>query len=166
MLYALIQGDSVTTYPLSLMTWRLDNPNTSLPQDPTEVQLNEQGIYEVFPTPQPAYDWITESCTEGTPEKTGEQWFQTWVVTQNTPAQIAVNEAQARQNNKTQASQLLTATDWTTIPDVSDPTVSNPYLENSAEFAAYRSQVRAIAVNPPVVVSVWPTAPQEVWVTQ
>lgn len=164
MLYALIQNNVVITYPLSLTAWRLDNPNISLPQDPTIAQLNEQGIYEVFPSLQPSYDWITETCAEGTPAKTGEEWLQTWVVTQNTPKQIAANEAQARANNKVQASQLLTATDWTTIPDVSDQAVSNPYLENSVAFAAYRSQVRAIAVNPPVTVNSWPVKPEEIWV--
>lgn len=65
--------------------------------------------------------------------------------------------------NKSTASQLLTETDWTTIPDVSNPDVSNPYLINSAEFAAYRSQVRAIAVNPPTTPAIFPAKPNEQW---
>lgn len=65
--------------------------------------------------------------------------------------------------NKQTATQLLYETDWTTIPDVADPALSNPYLMNSAAFAAYRSALRAIAVNPTAGELVWPTKPNEVW---
>lgn len=63
---------------------------------------------------------------------------------------------------KQQASALLYKTDWTTIADVADPTKSNPYLMNQAEFVAYRSQVRALAVNP-VIDPVFPTMPTAQW---
>jgi hypothetical protein len=63
---------------------------------------------------------------------------------------------------KQQASVLLTATDWTTIADVADPTKSNPYLLNQAEFAAYRSQLRQLAVYP-VAAPIWPIKPVSQW---
>ena len=56
---------------------------------------------------------------------------------------------QIQAQNKATASQLLTESDWTTQSSVADPAVSNPHLTNQAAFLAYRSQVRAIAVNPP-----------------
>jgi hypothetical protein len=65
---------------------------------------------------------------------------------------------------KEQASGRLYATDWTTIPDVADPTKSNPYLLNQAEFIAYRSQLRALAVNP-VENPVFPPVPTAQWGT-
>lgn len=68
----------------------------------------------------------------------------------------------AKSNCKAIASALLYETDWTTIPDVSDPQISNPYLINQSAFAAYRSQVRALAVNP-VANPVWPIKPTEQW---
>jgi hypothetical protein len=68
-----------------------------------------------------------------------------------------------RSINKQTAKTLLQETDWTTIPDVADPAVSDPYLTNAAEFAAYRSQVRQIAVNPPNEAVIFPLQPQEVW---
>ena len=65
--------------------------------------------------------------------------------------------------NKQTAQGLLSATDWTELPSVSDPT-SNPHLLNKADFVAYRDQVRAIAVNPPSTeVDPWPTKPNEQW---
>jgi hypothetical protein len=67
------------------------------------------------------------------------------------------------QQNKTTATNLLSETDWTSIADVSDPAVSNPYLMNQAEFLAYRSQLREIAVNPTAGFITFPTKPQEQW---
>ena len=64
--------------------------------------------------------------------------------------------------NKQTAQGLLSATDWTELPSVSDPT-SNPHLLNKADFVAYRDQVRAIAVNPPDTEWTPPTKPTEQW---
>ena len=65
--------------------------------------------------------------------------------------------------NKAQATSLLSATDWTAIASVADPSLSNPYLTNQAEFLAYRSAVRAIGVNPPTTAPVFPKVPTEQW---
>lgn len=66
------------------------------------------------------------------------------------------------EENKATASQLLTATDWTTIADVADP-INSPYLANQGEFISYRNLVRQIAVYPTAGDLVWPVAPTEVW---
>jgi len=67
-------------------------------------------------------------------------------------------------DNKTTASGLLSATDWTTIADVSNPQTANPYLANQAEFIAYRNAVRNMAVYPVEGNLTWPTVPTENWV--
>lgn len=69
---------------------------------------------------------------------------------------------QKKAANKAQASQLLAATDWTAMSAVADPAVSNPHLTNQVDFFAYRSALRAIAVNP-TVDPVWPSKPAEQW---
>jgi hypothetical protein len=63
---------------------------------------------------------------------------------------------------KAQATELLYKTDWTTIADVADPTKSQPYLLNQADFTAYRSSLRVLAVYP-VADPVWPVKPAEQW---
>ena len=63
---------------------------------------------------------------------------------------------------KSTASELLSQTDWTSISDVANPAISNPYLLNQSEFLAYRSTIRNYAVNP-VAEPVWPTQPTEQW---
>jgi hypothetical protein len=87
-----------------------------------------------------------------TPKPTQEDLDALWPFTQETIA---------KQNCKRTASELLYATDWTTIPDVALPE-NNPYLTNQADFIAYRNQLRQLAVNP-AVNPVWPTKPTEQW---
>lgn len=69
------------------------------------------------------------------------------------------------EENKIAAMSKLQATDWTTIPDVSDPTKSNPYLSNVQDFIAYRNAVRQYAINPVAGEINWAVLPQEVWTT-
>lgn len=92
--------------------------------------------------------WLSE-----TPKPTQEELDALWPSTQETIA---------TQDCKKQAKELLYETDWTSIPDVGNPDASNPYLVNQAAFIAYRSQIRALAINP-VVNPVWPTQPTEQW---
>jgi hypothetical protein len=66
--------------------------------------------------------------------------------------------------NKTTAIGLLQATDWTQIPSVSDPALSNPYLSNKLAFDQYRNDVRQYAVYPVEGNITWPTVPTENWI--
>jgi hypothetical protein len=77
-------------------------------------------------------------------------------------AEIAsLNANAANQACQQQASALLYATDWATIPDVAS-TTNNPYLTNQDEFIAYRNTVRKYAVNP-VANPIFPTQPVAKW---
>lgn len=65
-------------------------------------------------------------------------------------------------SNKAEAERRLAATDWVNQPDVYDP-ANTPHLTNRDAFIVYRSQVRAIAVNPVAGNLNWPTEPTAVW---
>jgi hypothetical protein len=78
----------------------------------------------------------------------------------NTP--VPPQPPTAEQNKETAVSKLQ-ATDWATIPDVADPTKSNPYLSNAQDFVTYRNAVRQYAVYPVAGDINWPVEPQEVW---
>lgn len=155
-MYAKLNNGVIEKYPYSYSQLQADNPGTSFPADPTDALLAEWDVYPVVPTPQPNYDPLIQSIQEVNPVQKDGVWVQTWNV-QNLP------DDQCKQNNKNQAVYLLQQTDWTSIPDVANPSLSNPYLTNQAEFIAYRSQIRAIAVNPPIVVDSWPVCPDEIW---
>lgn len=146
-------------YPLYQYQIQQEYPNTSFPTPfvpPAEYA-------PVIESPQPTYNPITQTVQQNTPEETDGQWYQTWVVVDLDPEQIAYNEDQAKAANKAMAESLLQQTDWTATVDINDPQYSNPYLANQTEFLAYRSSVRQIAVNPPVTVETWPTKPNEQW---
>jgi hypothetical protein len=81
-----------------------------------------------------------------------------WDEANNPPPYVPTAE-----DNKLKAIKLLQDTDWTTIPDVSDPTKSDPYLFNVNDFVTYRNAVRQYALNPVAGDITWPTLPQEVW---
>ena len=87
-----------------------------------------------------------------------------WTAAANPPPPPAPTPEEIQAQNKATASSLLQQTDWTATVDISNPQYSNPYLMNQDDFLAYRSAVRAIAVNPPTtLVTVWPTLPAEQW---
>lgn len=153
MSYALIKNNKVSKYPYSLREFSIDHPNVSLPQEPTETQLNEVGLYNVIPMPQPTIDY-TKNITEGTPTLVNSIWTQNWVVTDATESQIQTREEETKVKNKEKAMQLLTETDWTQMPDVN--------LINKDEFTAYRAALRQIAINPQIDIT-WPTKPSEQW---
>jgi len=86
-----------------------------------------------------------------------------WDEANNPPIPVPVPPTAGQ--NKATAISLLQQTDWTQIPSVSDPALSNPYLANKNAFDIYRNSVRQYALNPVAGDIAWPTIPQEVWTT-
>jgi len=82
-----------------------------------------------------------------------------WNATNNPPPP----SLPSAEDNKYTAISLLQQTDWTQIPSVSDPALSNPYLANKNAFDIYRNSVRQYALNPVAGDIIWPTIPEEVW---
>lgn len=107
--------------------------------------------------------WINK--IDGSVEKitTFPDWAQQCVDIYNAALPVPEPVPTPEELNKQAASAELYATDWTTIPDITDPTKSNPTLTNQAEFYAYRNQLRAIAVNPPTTLVNLPVRPQAKW---
>lgn len=75
---------------------------------------------------------------------------------------VVLQDQYAVQTCKDTAVTILNNTDWTSIGDVGNPSMSNPYLANQAAFIAYRNQIRNYAINP-VADPVWPTEPTVQW---
>ena len=100
--------------------------------------------------PNQILSWNTEKLGEQPTQEQLDEAYPIW------------EQQQKADQNSAQAKTILTNTDWTSIADVANPLKSNPYLMNQAEFTAYRSTIRNIAVNP-TWDAVFPTAPTEVW---
>jgi hypothetical protein len=132
------------------------------PKDLTPEQALELGVFPLQIVTPPYHNPISQALVLADAVLVNGVWTQVYEVVELSPEQIAYNEEQARQANKAQASTLLQETDWVELPSVSDP-ASTPYLTNANEFLAYRSALRAIAVNPPTEPAVFPSKPDEVW---
>lgn len=109
---------------------------------------------KIFPVAEPLY-WI--DC----PADCTTEW--TYQEGEFIPPIPPAPPIPTAEENKQTAMSLLQATDWTAIPDVSDPTKSSPYLANVADFETYRNAVRQYAITPVEGNINWPTLPEEVW---
>jgi hypothetical protein len=122
--------------------------------------------YEEFNEEMPAsanatdpYAHIHEIWTNGIAGEYGE-------IAEFEPEPIPPIVPPSAEQNKEKAVRLLQESDWTATESIADPQISNPYLTNQADFLAYRSALRAIAVDPQEGFITWPTRPDEVWSSQ
>lgn len=150
MYLALILNNTVSVYPYGLVQFKQENPNVSLPIEPTEEQLNEQNIYIVHQKNKPVYDPVRETCIEVDPVFT-DKWEQSWLVSSLSEQEINNNIQQQWFVIRQQRDQLLSSCDWTQLPDVSIP--------NKADWAAYRQSLRDITDQIDPYNIVWPTQP-------
>ena len=96
-MYAKLNEGMVSVYPYHIQTLRLENPNTSFPNN-IEVDfesLEEFNVVRVFPTEKPTHDPMTKKVVEGTPVANEEgRWEQVWEVVPLDAAEMnAVREA-------------------------------------------------------------------------
>lgn len=144
-----------------LPQWEQTFPETSFPNPIPVETLNEFGADVVLDGPYPSCGTYQYVISGPVIEQDGA-WYTSFIVEDMDAEQIAAKNVELAANNKTQATTILTNTDWTAIPDVADPLKSTPYLMNQADFVAYRSTVRNIAVNP-TFDAVFPEMPVEQW---
>ena len=149
MLIAKVQDNQV----IELEDYRVLFPNTSFPSTGPNAEFLAANSCMTVTVFKP-YNSFTEKLVAVNPYIEDNQVF-TVAVEPLTEEEIAARDESAKAKIKAQAMQLLTDTDWTQMPDVT--------LFNKQEFTDYRTVVRAIALNPPVTVTEWPTKPEEVW---
>lgn len=134
---------------------KLDLSSCNIPADVHALQWQDTAGWIEFSTPienQPITElpaWANCCMTK---------WIEA-----DTPVPPQPPQPPTAEQNKQMAVSKLNGTDWTTIPDVEDPTKSNPYLSNAQEFITYRNAVRQYAVYPVAGKINWPTIPQEIW---
>jgi hypothetical protein len=97
-MYALLNAEGqIETYPYSVSQLQADNPGTSFPSPMPDERLAEWNVVVVVATTPPTVP-PEQNVTEGTPAETDGIWYQTWVVTDKTPEQIAEYNNQQKQN--------------------------------------------------------------------
>ena len=150
-MYVFAPNQTVEIFPYSIGDLRRDNPNTSYPRNPSDAVLAEWNVFPVTDKPTPAYNPATQNCNQANPTLIDGKWEMAWAVTPATPEQIAERTSAKESEVRQQRNQLLSACDWTQLPDAPVP---------PAPWAAYRQQLRDVtgqAGFPWDVV--WPEAP-------
>ena len=151
MTYVLAPNQTVEIYPYSIGDLRRDNPNTSYPRNPSDAVLASWNVFPVTDEPTPAYNPATQNCNQIDPTLIDGKWVMTWAVTPATPEQIAERTSAKESEVRQQRNQLLSACDWTQLPDAPVDT---------ATWATYRQELRDVTAQAgfPWEV-VWPEEP-------
>lgn len=102
-----------------------------------------------------AYEWKQHA-------ETFDVYTGAWYWSDKPTEYVAPAPQPTAEQNKDRAVKLLQETDWVNQPDVINTSL-NPHLLNQGDFLVYRSQLRAIAVNPTAGNLDWPVKPQEQW---
>jgi len=139
-MYVLAPNQTIETFPYSIGDLRRDNPGTSFPADPSEQSLAEWSVFPVVDAPMPAYDAVTQNCTQVNPTLLAGRWTVTWQVTNATPEQI---DARIRINANYRAfwDALLASTVYSAIRTQS--MASLPMNTLATEFIALLGDAKA-----------------------
>lgn len=166
-MYVKLENNIPIKWPVSESEVRDSAPNSSLPEYLSPEILNNLGygifVYNGYPV---EYDPELQNIEEIAPVLKDGKYQQSYKITEKyTPSEKQkFLEEKIKNYNKMIASSLLQETDWTATIDINKAEYSNPYLMNQSDFLNYRSQVRAIAVNPPdTTIETWPTKPDAIW---
>lgn len=152
-MYIKVVNGIIEQYPYSTGQLAADHPNTSFPENPNLNLLAEFNVFPVTQVSMPTVDY-TKNVTEGTPVLDNGEWKQVWVVNDVDPSEAAKRLEDKSNDIRTQRNRLLSATDWTQIPD-------SPLDINQKQlWSAYREDLRDLPDQPgfPWTVS-WPQSP-------
>jgi len=142
MIYVKTIDGEASVFPYDLRQLRADNPNTSFPKEISTEMLEGYGVFAVIEN-KPECDPYVQTLSAGTPVLRDGQWQVDYTAT-NIP------EAEAEEVIRNARHEMLYATDWMALSDVT----------MSDEMTAYRQALRDITEQEgfPFAV-VWPTKP-------
>jgi len=136
-MYVLAPNNVVQTWPYSIVQLRLDNPETSFPDniyDPETVSdelLASYNVFPVAPTPEPAYNEQTQRVEEVNPTFDGSTWSEGWQIIELTPEQQQLKTETKAYEVRQERDKLLEKCDWTQLPDTPvDPAAWTTYRQN------------------------------------
>lgn len=148
-----ITNNAVDQYPYTVGNLRSDNPNTSFPKKVPTTTLEAWGVYNVTVADDPSYDALTHKIVSAdTPSLVGGSWTITKTAVALTAEEIQANSDAEAQVVRIKRDDLLAATDFYALSDVT----------MSAEMATYRQALRDITAHssfPYLQDSDWPVKP-------
>ena len=148
-MYALVSDGAVVASDISINQWRIEHPNISLPLEPTQEQLNEQGIYTIELAPQPPIDHTQNA--ESSVVFDGTKCLQEWLVSPASEQKITERTNTKVADVRADRNKRLADCDWTQLPDAP---------VDAQAWATYRQALRDITAQAGFPWDVqWPVAP-------
>lgn len=92
-MFVFIKNNQVSEFPYSIQQFRIDNPNISIPVEPTDEQLTGLGLYEVVlvSEPQVNFDKVTDGSQVAL---INGVWTQQWNIRDATDIEILVKKTE------------------------------------------------------------------------
>ncbi len=141
--------DNTINYPYTIPQLREAYPNVSLPAELTDSVLIDWDVYVVTPTPMP--NDYTKNITEGTPVLTDGVYYQNWIQTDASQAEIDYRLENQWFIVRQTRNELLAECDWTQLSDIPQTTKDL--------WSTYRQELREITNQPNPFNIEWPVKP-------
>jgi hypothetical protein len=141
--------DETINYPYTIKELREAYPNVSLPAELSEEALSEWGVYFVTSTPMP--NDYTKNIIEGTPVLTDGVYYQNWIQTNASQAEIDYRIENQWFFVREIRNGLLSECDWTQLADIPN--------ETKAIWSEYRQSLRDITSQTNPFSITWPVKP-------
>jgi hypothetical protein len=135
-MHVLIKDGAIEKYPYAAAQLRLDNPNCSFPENPSDELLAYFGVHRVFFSTLPETS-DTQVLIEEKPvfDDTATRWTQVWRVRDMTADEIISREEGQAYQIRADRNQRLVQSDWTQLADS---------IVDKALWASYRQGLRDI----------------------
>jgi hypothetical protein len=145
-MYIKLNNGVIEKYPYSINELKKDNLQTSFPEDISDEMLVTWNVFPVKQTPQPSYDYLTQTVTEKQPVN-NNGWTQVWEV-----INLPLDKASA--NVRERRDYLLSECDWVVIKSIETDV---PEIES---WKTYRQALRDVPSQTGFPYSVvWPIKP-------
>jgi hypothetical protein len=151
MIYLKINEDQSIAYPYSIQQLKLDNPNTSFPE---EVIVGTLEYYQVYPVYRTSIDQdYTKNYIEGEPELIDGLYHQTWIITDASQNEIDRRIESQWFKIRSTRNNYLKECDWTQLSD------SPLTAEQKTAWAEYRQELRDVTLQEDPFNIKWPIKP-------
>jgi hypothetical protein len=141
------------TYPYTVSDLKLDNPNTSFPENIENTDLSTFNVFEVLETPKPDDAQYTNKVYEGMPVFENSNYYQNWIVEEAESEYTNIYIEKVWEQLRQRRNALLYESDWTQVLDT--PLTD----EEKTGWITYRQDLRDITLQEDPFNITWPTKP-------
>jgi hypothetical protein len=145
--------NNTLTYPYTVSDLKLDNPNTSFPENIENTDLSTFNVFEVLETPKPDDEYYTKKVYEGIPIFQNTNYYQNWIIEEANPEYTSIYIEKEWDKIRQRRNALLYESDWTQVLDA--PLTD----EKRQEWTVYRQLLRDVTTQPTPFEIIWPNKP-------